>query len=1126
MNGICLRCGHDGPIHVHHPTGRRDGRPYHPELTTTVCAECHRAEHRIWGRAGLNQVTGIPTILRRLALWLGRLASDLPAEHGQSPGPGSRGPRRQARTRWPMTNGPIRFRGHPVADPKAIPARYGPIPDRFVVWYASLDEHGEIEVGCILEVVEGTVTSETLVHPSPVPPTVLAEYVAAHPAGVNPGGNRTIQLMDRAAAGRLLRSRSYKSGDALVTADLGPQLTALAEQWAPGNLNTKTGTRADWSMVLAGLGYWKAGRYHRYSNEPRLLMTNVGDGVCAAWGRGRPEAALLAPQGGPIVDVLNVATALSGQGMSLDASLQAFDLPAVDTSAGNIHAVRATAAANARLWQVLRAELLRLDYGLNPAWLVSSGAIASAMLRDAGLTPLASRFGLPDRIRGAAAAAFHGGWFEANIVHSPIPSVLADVASTYPRIFSNLDLTRHLSAATVELVDNTDSVRHLLTQPDLADAVYDRQLWRQLGVTLVKVRPRGNRLPIKIPSRSLVASLDLGGDACWWHWPDVVAATLLDGEAPEVLEAVQLMPCGLLPGLRPVILPTGRTVDLAVEDLALAVIDERTRVATDPGLSCATRRRLGLLLKLVGNAVCYGVLARTDRSQVALKVRDQTVAPDGSILAARHGGTVEQPGPWTSLALAGAVCAGARLILAATIAALEDLGGSWLHCAADSLLIAATHDPEPQLVPCPGGPHHPDGCDAVSALPVETLEALLDRFDALLCPDGGRAWKREDGWDQGLVAVVSGVNRHGLINPATGATFHVTEVGLGGTFIDPTGTGQRTPDGHFTWATALHASYLHRQVIGPKPFPAFAGRPALRPGRITTADQLTRLESHLGHRLRPYTAWVLVHDIKGTDLYAEAFPIDPVDKAGWCRHGKPITGPPLKPLNDELIAWTGGLRPHQGLVPPCHITTRLAVAEVIGKEWDTIRDHQTNPEPDRTDHNLLTFYLPVDTWTPLVEAAKPFGAARLAAASGLAPSTVRHLLKGRQPSPSSAEAIRQAVVSILNDTLANPDEVCRLPGCGRQVRRRRKWCSDRCRKTAERAQQRLAFIPTEQRPGLWVWHCPEHGPIESSTPTCPDCGDRPTRRRRRASRDFICPDCGANCGPGTTHCYICESETP
>jgi hypothetical protein len=66
----------------------------------------------------------------------------------------------------------------------------------------------------------------------------------------------------------------------------------------------------------------------------------------------------------------------------------------------------------------------------------------------------------------------------------------------------------------------------------------------------------------------------------------------------------------------------------------------------------------------------------------------------------------------------------------------------------DSLIIAATPGATPELVPRPGGHARIGARDAILALPVTTIEEVLDRTDVLLCPDGGHAWKRDEGFDR------------------------------------------------------------------------------------------------------------------------------------------------------------------------------------------------------------------------------------------------------------------------------------------------------------------------------------------------------------------------------------------
>ena len=230
-----------------------------------------------------------------------------------------------------------------------------------------------------------------------------------------------------------------------------------------------------------------------------------------------------------------------------------------------------------------------------------------------------------------------------------------------------------------------------------------------------------------------------------------------------------------------------------------------------------------------------------------------------------RGRVIERPGPWCSLALAGMVTACARLVVADTIAYIEANGGSRLALTVDSLVIAATRGDTAELVPCLGGPHKADRKRHLRALPLSEVERVLDRTDALLCPDGGRAWKRETGFDRPRTAYVSGVYRLALLDADGGAGL-ATEALLGGYYADPTGTAERTAEGHYRWAVEAHLAIARSGMAwdgrGPVPgldLPGWADRLALRPGVARTPAQLARLvRAFPERRLRPFTNYLEV----------------------------------------------------------------------------------------------------------------------------------------------------------------------------------------------------------------------------------------------------------------------------
>ena len=114
-----------------------------------------------------------------------------------------------------------------------------------------------------------------------------------------------------------------------------------------------------------------------------------------------------------------------------------------------------------------------------------------------------------------------------------------------------------------------------------------------------------------------------------------------------------------------------------------------------------------------------------------------------------------------------------------------------------------------------------------------------------------------------MIGYVSGVYRDALVDPSGGST-EATEAQLGGSYLDPTGTGERTPDGHYAWAVQAHLAVARAGMTwdghGPVPeleLPEWGERAVLRPGRLRDPEQLARLQAAFPERrLRPFTPYV------------------------------------------------------------------------------------------------------------------------------------------------------------------------------------------------------------------------------------------------------------------------------
>ncbi len=834
----------------------------------------------------------------------------------------------------------ISLRVEPTAEPKAPPSLdQRPAPANAVVWCPRLLPGGALDVGVLVETLDGIVVREALVADEP---GRLAAYIAAHQARTGPGCPKRIGTLAPAEAGKRLVGRGYRGGWAVVVDDPGPDLAALASSWtaprpssprpAPsGDGKRRRSGSPDFTLVLAGSCQPGSAPGDKFADAPRVALSRAGTATLGWWQSGlnakttRDGRPLLRPQRGPIIGLLAVAGALNGQPVrDLHAACQTFDIGLPEPTGDALDDLRAEALALARLHTAVQTEAQALGWPISLGAVASTGSLASILLASTGMPPLASRFDLPDRLRGAGAAAFHGGWFEAHVVHIPVPAVLADLSAAYARVSAALGISHYLTARRVEPVDVTAQLRQLLAAPDLAERALDRATWRRFGVTLVQVRPRGEVLPVKVNAALDIRPLDLGGDAGWWSWLDVVAAALRTGRAPEVVEAIHLRPVGTVAGLRPVRLPSGATLDLgAGDDLFAELVAQRTRIKEAPTLDGATRARRLRLAKTLPNSL-FGQLARVDRVRAPGRTRDAGIRYDGVTVTARAG-VVEVPGPWAWLPLAGAITAGTRLVMGATVAAVEQAGGTWLHAAADSLAIAATHAAGLEDV----GP-------GIVALPLATIREILTRTDALLRPDGGASWSEEVGWDVPAHQVCSGTNRLGFVK-STGALVHVTETQFGGRRVDPTGEGQMA-DGHWTWAYKLHGAYLHHVATGgepgtlPEDLPPWVDEAALVPAQATTPAVLRRLQVACpGRDIRPFATYVAAH---GSGVPAISIDATPAcwRQAEW----RSPQGKPVRLVGVEEFAEASVFSDPTGLLVP--ETFRAVFRAWLGADPAGIRD--------------------------------------------------------------------------------------------------------------------------------------------------------------------------------------------
>ena len=920
---------------------------------------------------------------------------------------------------------------------------------------------------------------------------------------VPPGcGSRPISVQDVAALGTRIASLSYKQRWPIVGDNL---------RWALGRLSASAGPNKKWdgfSLSLAGCGaIGKTGDYRHSWYKPRLIVPFAGGGIFDWTHPYEKEDRYRGKKRARFVDLGTAANAVSGSEFDCPESAAGyFDVGWPEPQDGVLAQLRAEAKALIDLYGRLTWELADAAPGLPLAECYSFGSIATHLLDKAGVqAPLRKAAHVPAADLGAAASSMFGGRFEAPIVGVPMPMELRDIRSTYAAIGALLNIGAVYACRQLDSIAlDTAQIRHVLQQAaDDHPRMWSPELWRQLGLTFITIRPHGEVLPSTSQSRrgrwrTTVAPLDLAGGEATFHWCDIAAAVAA-GAVPadmDIVRSFRLRPQGIQPGLRPLRLPTGRMVDLATDDLAAVTVHERHAALV------ARSRRAGLV-KAVGNAHMFGNLARHDRKTTSGAVETAAVGPAGERLTrrTRH---PERPGPHAFLPAAAAVCAGARFALALARRNIVAAGSDIAAMHADSIAVPCSADGGRALCP-----EAADG--TLRVIPREELDQLLGRFGSL-----GINFKTEIGTSvQGTVGLVIGVNKVLYADKTPTGGYRLvrsSDSGLGGHLADPSNApGARLPDGRWMWAAAcehailtpaIASSDIHRPpslaaALNAAVLPEWTDRPVARRYQANSWQALKALRLQANDPgIMPFARYLRVDtgSRSGGPIALGAWPdARSWKQAEWRSAGQSVAlltlddeGSPrlfagtgrrhivVKTLAEYLGNWAradvdGGTGPQQGLVQIKTVRSAPGLISVTGKDGAEL--DASDEDPAHVDPESVRLDYGTVDGSQLRERVKELGQRAVGRHAGLPYATVHDWTRGGSTSPDTLAGIVAAVETLERAAKAATRRVCARPGCGKPAEV--KWCSGTCRMAVKRA----ADVAEAPDPGA-----------PDRLPSCPACG--------------------------------------
>lgn len=320
--------------------------------------------------------------------------------------------------------------------------------------------------------------------------------------------------------------------------------------------------------------------------------------------------------------------------------------------------------------------------------ILSEASIGKAYLSLMGIAPLLACQNVARHIFAKAMEAYYGGRAEIRLRRVPVEVIYTDFKSMYPTVNALMALWEFIIGDGMDWHDSTAQTRALLESVTRED-FQSKATWRHLR-TLVRVKPDGDLLPVRAQydtaKETQVHTIGLNflthDGGLWYTLADVVAAKILTGKPPEILEAVSFTPGEPQMGLKPVDLfgSSDFHIDPRRDDAFVRLIDMRDEAK-------AKGDAVEKAIKIIANSTSYGIfieILRDDASKPEMLTLFHPEAREATILSK----ALEEPGRYFHPVIGTLITGAARLMLALAERTVLAESLQWAFCDTDSLAIA------------------------------------------------------------------------------------------------------------------------------------------------------------------------------------------------------------------------------------------------------------------------------------------------------------------------------------------------------------------------------------------------------------------------------------------------------